>query len=138
MTKQNETVAVTLEKAPEAIPFLKGEYFEGLCEIASACMSKAELYIPERTNGIFQSLYFKRVFARQENANGSWTVGEFDTNNRFLYNYDRVTRTYGAPKQDNIVAFKARVKELIEKKDYQVFSLKPIQKADDLSDFLGM
>ena len=127
----------TLEMAPEQKPFLEGDYFEGLCEIAAACHLKQELYTSTNNIGIFNSLYFKRIFARKQNQNGSWTVGEFVMQNRYLYNYDRITRTYGSKKEENYNAFITRVKEIIATKNFKLFSTTKVDKVDELDEILA-
>lgn len=137
MTEVKEEQVSTLEMAPEAKPFLDGDYFQGLCEIAAACNKKLNLYIPETGKGIFNSLYFKRVFARKVNEDGSWSVGNFVMQNRYLYNYDRLTRTYGSKKEDNYVAFIKRVKEIIAKNDFKIFSLEKTVQVNELDEILN-
>lgn len=140
MTKEiiekTETKEVQLEKAPEAKPFLEGDYFQGLCEIATACHTKTPIFTTPATIGIFNSLYFKRVFSRAQNPDESWTVGEFEMQNRYLYNYDRLTRTYGAKKDDNYNEFIKRVKELSASKNFKIFSLTKVDKVDNLAEVL--
>ena len=128
MTKQLEQQnEVQLEMAQEPTPFLDGEYFRGMCEIAAASHSKKDLFIPANTLGIFNSLFGKRIFARKQNENGSYTVGNFVMMNRYLYDYDRITRTYGAKKEENYDKFLAVVKEIVKSNDYKVFSLTPVE-----------
>ena len=124
-TKQN--LETELAMAPEPIPFLEGEYFRGMCEIAAAAHSKKDLFIPANTLGIFNSLFGKRIFARKQNENGSYTVGNFVMMNRYLYDYDRNTRVYGAKKEENYNKFVETVKAISENNDYKVFSLNPIE-----------
>ena len=142
MTKTNtiekpEQVAEKLEMAPEQKPFLDGDYFTGLCEIAAACHLKQELYTSTNNIGIFNSLYFKRIFARKQNQNGSWTVGDFVMQNRYLYNYDRITRTYGSKKEENYTAFINRVKDIIANKNFKLFSTVKVDKVDELDEILA-
>ena len=140
ITRKDRTMTkkqLQLETAPTPVPFLQGEYFEGLCEIASACQQNVALYIPMKTNGIFQSLYFKRVFARAEQSDGSYIVGNFEMKNRYLYNYNKLTGTYDSVKDDNLEAFVTRVKEIIEKNDYKVFSLTPVANPENLDELIG-
>ena len=90
-----------------------------------------------KTNGIFQSLYFKKVFARAEQSDGSYIVGNFEMKNRYLYNYNKLTGTYDSVKDDNLEAFVTRVKEIIEKNDYKVFSLTPVANPENLDELIG-
>lgn len=130
MTKQQTINEVQLEMAAEPIPFLDGEYFRGMCEIAAASHSKKDLFIPTNTKGIFDSLFGKRVYARKQNTDGSFTVGNFVMQNRYLYDYDRNTRTYGAKKEENYAKFLQLVKEIVAKDEYKVFSIQPIQSTE--------
>ena len=129
-TNEKTINEVQLEMAAEPTPFLEGEYFRGMCEIAAAAHSKKDLFIPAATEGIFNSLFGKRVFARKQNENGSFTVGNFAMQNRYLYDYDRNTRTYGAKKEENYAKFLENVKAIVAKDDYKVFSLQPIESTD--------
>lgn len=133
-TKVNETVQ--LERAPEPIPFLKGEFFRGLCEIAAACKTGDKLFIPLKTNGIFQSLYYKRVFARKQNDDTSYTVGDFQMKNRYLYNYNKVLNTYDSIKEDNVEVFLNTVNDIIKNKSYKIFSLKPIPSLESIGEIV--
>lgn len=137
MAKQTTTKqTIQLEKAPEPKPFLEGEYFRGLCEIAAACKENIKLFIPDNTLGIFQSLFYKRVYARKEMNDGSYMVGNFEMKNRFLYEYDRNTRTYGAVKEENYGTFIKTVKNIIETKDFKIFSLTPVH-SENLDEVLA-
>ena len=112
-----------LEMAPEIVSFTDGEYFTGMCEIAAAQALKIDLFIPAETWGIFQSLFLKRTFGRTQNENGSFTVGNFQMKNRYLYNYDKASRSYVTVKEDNMKAFSEKVKALVEgTEDFKVFS----------------
>lgn len=133
-TKVNETVQ--LERAPEPIPFLKGEFFRGLCEIAAACKTGDKLFIPLKTNGIFQSLYYKRVFARKQNDDTSYTVGDFQMKNRYLYNYNKVLNTYDSIKEDNVEVFLTTVNDIIKNKSYKIFSLKPVPSLESIGEIV--
>lgn len=133
-TKVNETVQ--LERAPEPIPFLKGEFFRGLCEIAAACKTGDKLFIPLKTNGIFQSLYYKRVFARKQNDDTSYTVGDFQMKNRYLYNYNKVLNTYDSIKEDNVEVFLNTVNDIIKNKSYKIFSLKPVPSLESIGEIV--
>lgn len=141
MTKTIETKSeqLTLDMAPEIKPFLDGDYFKGLCEIAAACHTKKELYIPQATQGIFNSLYFKRIFARKQNEETkAWIVGNFQMKNRFLYNWDRLNRTYGDKKEDNYNRFVEQVNSIVKSNDYKIFSLTPVvNTADDLDNIIA-
>lgn len=123
-----------LEMAPVPVPFLEGEFFAGLCEIAVACATDTKLYIPAETKGIFDSLYFKRVFARMENEDGSYSVGDFQMKNRYLYNYDRNARVYTDKKDANFEAFLAKVKDIVDNNNYTVFSTTPVAVAEETFD----
>lgn len=139
-TKEKTNNEVQLEMAAEPIPFLNGEYFRGMCEIAAASHSKKNLFIPAKTKGIFDSLFGKRTYARKQNNDGSYTVGNFVMQNRYLYDYDRNTRTYGTKKEENYAKFLQLVKEIVAKDDYKVFSIQPIQSTEldqALDDVLG-
>lgn len=133
-TKVNETVQ--LERAPEPIPFLKGEFFRGLCEIAAACKTGDKLFIPLKTNGIFQSLYYKRVFARKQNDDTSYTVGDFQMKNRYLYNYNKLLGTYDSIKEDNVEVFLNTVNDIIKNKSYKIFSLKPVPSLESIGEIV--
>lgn len=133
-TKVNETVQ--LERAPEPIPFLKGEFFRGLCEIAAACKTGDKLFIPLKTNGIFQSLYYKRIFARKQNDDTSYTVGDFQMKNRYLYNYNKVLNTYDSIKEDNVEVFLNTVNDIIKNKSYKIFSLKPVPSLESIGEIV--
>lgn len=126
-TKEIQKSEIKLEMAPKPIPFLEGEYFRGLCEIAAAALTNQPLFVPEKTLGIFQSLYFKRIYGRIENKDGSYTVGNFLVENEFLYNKET-----GEAKEENITTFKEIIKEIKEvgAKAYKVFSLTPIEKKE--------
>ena len=99
-----------LEMAPEQKPFLEGDYFTGLCEIAAACHLKQELYTSTNNIGIFNSLYFKRIFAR---------------------------KTYGSKKDENYTAFITRVKDIIANKNFKLFSTTKVDKVDELDEILA-
>lgn len=120
-TQTQAQVQATFEKAPEKTDFLQGEYFNGLCELAAAAESKTPLYIPNNTLGIFESLFKKRVFARAKQANGSFLIGDFDIKNRYLFSYNWNTHEYTEP-NNNMPVFIEKVKELLAKKEYKVFS----------------
>lgn len=140
-TKVNEvkiTETVELERAPEPIPFLKGEFFRGLCEIAAACKTGDKLFIPLKTNGIFQSLYYKRVFARKQNEDTSYTVGDFQMKNRYLYNYNKVLNTYDSIKEDNVDCFLKTVADIVKNKNYTIFSLKPVPSLENIGEIVGV
>lgn len=117
MTK---TAEFTMAAAP--VPFLEGQYFNGMCELAAAQVSQTPLFIPDETRGIFRSLFMKRVFGYVENKNGSYTIGNFDMKNKYLQ------------QEDNLDAFVANVKKLTETKAYKVFStVAPVEtKLEDL------
>lgn len=117
---------IKLERAPQPTPFLEGEYFRGLCEIAAACETSTPLFVPDVTKGLFDSLFYKRIYARYEMKDGSYSVGEFDLKNRYLYNYDRDIEQYTSVKQKNYDTFIATVKDIITNNDYQIFSLTPV------------
>lgn len=137
-TENKEQVTVELEMAKEPTPFTEGEYFRGMCEIAAAAHTKQALYIPAKTRGIFDSLFHKRIFARKELDNKSWAIGNFQVaENRYLYNYDPLTRSYRDKKEDNYNRFLELVKEISEKKNYTVFSLTaPVKEINQLDDIL--
>lgn len=126
-----------LEMAPELVPFTEGEYFTGMCEIAAAQTLKQPLFVPTETWGIFQSLFLKRTFGRAQNADGSYTVGNFQMKNRYLYNYDRKTRNYVSVKEDNMEAFANKVKALVDgTEEFKVFSKeKPETSIEDVLGF---
>ena len=125
-TKEKTNNEVQLEMASLPTPFLDGEYFRGMCEIAAAAHSNKNLFVPAKTKGIFDSLFGKRVYGRKQNNDGSFTVGNFVMQNRYLYDYDRNTRTYGARKEENYDKFLQLVKEIVAKDDYKIFSIQPI------------
>jgi hypothetical protein len=129
-------MAKTLEMAPEIVSFTDGDYFTGMCEVAAAQALKISLFIPTETWGIFQSLYLKRTFGRVQNADGSYTVGNFQMKNRYLYNYDRVSKSYVSVKEDNMKAFSAKVKALVDgTEEFKVFSKE--KPAITIEDVLG-
>lgn len=113
------------EKAPQPTDFLEGEYFTGLCELAAACQTKKILYIPAKTLGIFESLYHKRIFARAKTKDKGFLIGEFDIKNRYLFNYNIYSKTYTEP-NSNMQTFIEKVKDIIAKDNYKIFSLQPI------------
>lgn len=126
-----------LEMAPELVPFTEGEYFTGMCEIAAAQTLKQPLFVPTETWGIFQSLFLKRTFGRAQNTDGSYTVGNFQMKNRYLYNYDRKTKDYVSVKEDNMEAFANKVKALVDgTEEFKVFSKeKPEHSIEDVLGF---
>ena len=126
-----------LEMAPAPVNFLESEYFRGLCEIAAACTTETPLFIPQNSYGIFQSLYFKRIFARTENADGSYAVGNFQMKNRYLYNYDRTTGSYVDKKEENFNKFIEMTKEIVSTKEYKIFSTEAT-KEESLADILEL
>lgn len=136
-TKNLEMTTKTLEMAPAPVNFLESEYFRGLCEIASACATETPLFIPQSSFGLFQSLYFKRIFARSENKDGSYTVGNFQMKNRYLYNYDRYSDTYTDKKENNFNKFIEVVKEIVNTKEYKVFSTEKV-KETTLKDLVAL
>lgn len=126
----------TLEMAPEIVAFTDGEYFTGMCEIAAAQALGISIFVPTATWGIFQSLYLKRTFARKQNADGSYTVGNFQMQNRYLYNYDRASKNYVSVKEDNMKAFSTKVKALVDGAEFKVFSKeKPAVTIEDVLGF---
>ena len=133
-TTETKVTEITLEKAPEPVPFLKGEFFRGLCEIAAACKTNTKLFIPIKTNGIFQSLYYKRIFGRKQNDDMSFTVGDFQMKNRYLYNYNKLLGTYDSIKEENAECFLQTVEHIIKEKDYQVFSLEPVMNLESIGE----
>lgn len=123
--------------APEIKPFLDGDYFRGLCEIAAASKQGVELYVPDASYGLFQSLYYKRVYGREEiKEKGCFKILQFAMKNRFLYDYDRETRTYGNVKPANYDKFVETVKHILATNDYKLFSLSPVY-AETLDEVLG-
>jgi hypothetical protein len=135
---ENKGQEIELVMAEAPVAFTDGDYFRGMCEIAAAAHTKQALYIPAKTRGIFDSLFHKRIFARKELENGSWAVGNFQvTENRYLYNFDPITRTYRDKKEDNYNSFLTLVKEISEKKNYTVFSLTaPVKENNQLDAIL--
>ena len=125
------------ETAPEQKPFVEGEYFKGMCEIAAACKLQSPLFIPMDTNGIFTSLYFKRLFARKLNDNGSWNVAQFQMKNRYLYNYNSKLKTYDSLKEDNMTAFIETVNNIVKTKTFTVFSIEPLPNLESLDEIVG-
>lgn len=120
-----------LEMAEAPKRFLDSEYFQGLCEIATACATKQNIFIPEKSLGIFNSLFFKRIFGRKLNDNGSYTVGNFQMKNRYLYNWDRIAKTYSTIKEENYNKFSEKVKALANgTEEFTVFSIKQIVKSE--------
>ena len=119
-----KTQKTQLEKAPEQKPFLESDYFLGLCEIASCCMTGKEIFIPAKSKGIFNSLFFRRIFAKGETKNGGYIVGDFNTQNKFLYEYDTESGTYTTKKEKNIAVFANNVKALNDgTREFTIFSL---------------
>lgn len=119
MTK---TATVEFKMAAKPVPFLEGQYFNGMCEIAAAQVTGTSLFIPDETKGIFRSLFMKRIFGYVENKDGSYKIGNFDMKNKYLV------------QEDNLDAFIERVKSLKENGEYTVFSTKaPVKtKLEDL------
>lgn len=114
---------VEFEMAVAPVAFVNGEYFRGMCEIAAAAKTGTPIYVTENTQGLFESLYMKRIFGRKQNADGSWLVGNFEiSKNRYLYEYNRATQTYGAKKEDNFNKFVEIVKDVVANGNYTVFS----------------
>lgn len=138
VTEEKKAVETQLEMAAKPVPFTEGEYFRGMCEIAAAAHKKINLFIPANTKGIFDSLFHKRIFARAIQADGSYSVGNFNiSENRYLYVYDRRTGTYMEKKEDNYDAFLQLTKEICDKNDFKVFSTtKPVSKTE-LDELLG-
>lgn len=138
MTKK--TTATTLEFAPEQVPFLQSDYFIGMCEIATACLMNKELFVPNKNKGIFNSLFYRRLFAKAETKNGGFIVGNFETQNKFLYEYDTVNGVYGGKKEKNIAEFAKVVKELqSSERDFKIFSLQKLETQNiSLQELLGL
>lgn len=136
MTKKT----TTLEFAPAQVPFLQSDYFIGMCEIATACLMKKEIFVPNKNKGIFNSLFYRRLFAKAETANGGYIVGNFETRNKFLYEYDTVNGVYGEKKEKNIAEFAKVVKELqAGERDFKIFSLQKLEtKNASLQELLGL
>lgn len=131
-------LTMELEMAAAPVAFVDGEYFRGMCEIAAAAHTKTAIYVPSNVQGIFDSLFHKRIFARKQLDNGSWAVGNFAVaDNRYLYVYDRNSGTYTSKKEDNYAKFLEIVKEVAEKKNYTVFSLTAPAKEKELDAILG-
>jgi hypothetical protein len=140
MTKAEQQKLVELEMAEAPKSFVEGDYFRGMCEIAAAAHTNTPLFIPQETEGIFNSLYFRRIFARKQLEDGSWMVGNIAiTNNRYLYTYDRVSKTYTSKKEDNYNKFVELVKSISDNKDYKVFSTvnTVAKESNDLEAILG-
>lgn len=116
------TKSVEFTMAAKPVPFLEGQYFNGMCEIAAAQVSQTPLFIPDETKGIFRSLFMKRVFGYVENKDGSYFIGNFDMKNKYLQ------------QEDNLDAFIKNVKALKENGEYKVFStVAPVEtKLEDL------
>lgn len=121
MSKTNEHVMPALEMAPAPIPFLENDYFKGLCEIAAAQKLGKPLFIPVKNMGVFNSLYYKRVFGRVELADGSYQVGNFDLNNRYLVDQ------FGQRKEANWEKFSENVKAIVNGADLTVFSFTEVK-----------
>ena len=113
---KTETQKPTFEMAPQPIPFLENEYFTGLCELAVASKLEKPVYIPAKSKGIFESLYFKRIFGRILQENGSYLIGNFNTNN------------------NNFAVFTEKTKALTESQKLTVFSFEPIKTVPALED----
>lgn len=126
------------EKAPATIPFLESEYFQGLCELAVASHMQLPVFVDEEHTGIFQSLFFKRIYSRKLNEDKSWSIAEFEMKNRYLYNYNSLTKQYESKKDENYTAFCNKVRELAESKNFKVFSLENKALASEaLADIIG-
>ena len=138
-TVQPAVEEIAFEMAEEQKPFLQSDYFIGLCEIACATVTGKEIYVSDKNLGIFNSLYFKRIFARKEMDDKGYLVGNFQLQNRYLFVYDRATATYTKKKEANVEAFKNYVNALkTGEKEYTVFSLEPVKSnVEDLSSVLG-
>lgn len=106
MTKTN--IQFTMAAMPR--PFIEGDYFNGMCELAAAQATQTPLFIPDKTKGIFRSLYMKRIFGYVENKDGSYFIGNFDVKNKYLQ------------QEDNLDVFTDRVKKLVENKNFNVFT----------------
>ena len=138
MATENKQTVMELEMAAKPVAFVDGDYFKGMCEIAAAAHTQTPIYVPANVQGIFDSLFHKRIFARKQLENGSWAVGKFAvTDNRYLYVYDRNTGNYTTQKEDNYNRFLELVKELAEKKNFSVFSLTAPAKEKELDTILG-
>ena len=125
---KTETQKPTFEMAPAPIPFLENEYFTGLCELAVASKLEKPVYIPAKSKGIFESLYFKRIFGRILQENGSYLIGNFNTNNKYLANED------GSIRETNFAVFTEKTKALTESQKLTVFSFEPIKTVPALED----
>ena len=120
--------------AAAPVAFVNGEYFRGMCEIAAAAKTETPIYVPASSNGLFESLYMKRIFGRKQLANGSWIVGNFEiAKNRYLYEYDKTTQSYTNKKEDNFNKFVEITKEIVANKDYKVFSLTTVENTEKIS-----
>lgn len=131
---------VELEMAAAPVAFVNGEYFRGMCEIAAAAQTQTPIYVSNETQGLFESLYMKRIFGRKQLANGSWIVGNFEiAKNRYLFEYNKATQSYGAKKEDNYNKFIEIVKDVIANGNYTVFSTEPAKESKTLTlaDILG-
>ncbi len=124
---------VVLETAVKAVPFLDGEYFRGMCEIAAAQKLGKRVYVNANNNGLFESLFHKGIFDRKMMEDGGYVVGNFRvTDNRYLYEYDRVSKTYRAKKEDNYKKFIEILTSINEDTDFVVFET--VKPANDLTD----
>ena len=137
MTKQTQqTINEVFESAPQIQNFLDGDYFKAVCELGALSHLKQEFYVPDTSSGLFLSLFQRHVFKKAQKENGAVKV-EFNMVNRYLYNYNKISRTYSTKKEENYNLFIQRVKELCETKNFTLFSLTPVTSVDELADALG-
>ena len=117
-TKKQEKQQITFEKAVKPVPFLQGEYFKGMCEIAYASEKQIALYPNKGNEGIVLSLFHKSIVEMASLSNGGRMFRNFDYNNRYLIDNGEI-------KTENLQQFKENIKE-IEQNGFTIFSLEPV------------
>lgn len=120
MTKQTQTKAnkAIFEKAEKPVPFLEGEYFRGLCEVAYASEKGLVLYPTKANEGIILSVFHKGIVEMASLKDGGRMFQNFDYSNRYLIEN-------GEKKEENILKFKEIIAE-IQEKGLTVFSTEPV------------
>lgn len=106
------------ERAERPVPFLNGEYFRGLVEIAYASENKLTLYPTKKNEGIILSIFHKGFVEMASTKDGGRRFQNFDYSNKYLIEN-------GEKKEENIAKFKEIIGEL-QKNGLTVFSTEPV------------
>lgn len=137
MSKDTQQSVEQFIEAPQIQNFLESDYFTAICELGALSHLGVRFFIPDTSKGMFSSLYQRHVFKATQPAKDSSIKVQFNMVNRYLYEYNRQSRTYSKKKEENYNLFISKVKELCDTKAFTLFSLTPVTSTDELSEALS-